>query len=207
METIHEHGLSIGMSRVGDYVFIKMKIIGTLTHEDYEMITPMLENAFESIENPKTSLFIDARNFEGLSLDAVWDELKITLKHNSDFYKIAFLGTNSWQKYGVKISNWFSFSQIEYFEKEEEALAWLSSERNYDEKEVNTYNVTQKEISSREDDIKKQLQSLFDTNMKITNWDVPEADNKEAAHRILEILYEKLSHIEDDIKKGNYDNF
>ncbi|MEA3352593.1 MAG: hypothetical protein U9Q33_02080 [Campylobacterota bacterium] len=71
----------------------------------------------------------------------------------------------------------------------------------------NDNSATKKEIKSREDDIKDQLQILFDMNMKITNWDVPEADNKLAAERILELLYEKLDSIKEEVKQGKYENF
>ena len=35
-----------------------------------------------------------------------------------------------------------------------------------------------KELKSRKNEIQKEVELLFKANMKITNWDVPEADNK-----------------------------
>ena len=125
METLCEHGINIGMNRVKNQFFVKMKIIGKLTHDDYEMITPMLENALNGVEHPNISLLIDATEFEGWSLQAVWDDLKLGLKHNKDFHKIALIGNKSWQEYGVKISNWFSVGSMEYFENIDDALARL----------------------------------------------------------------------------------
>lgn len=66
---------------------------------------------------------------------------------------------------------------------------------------------TTKEIKSREEDIKEQLEELFKSNIKITDWNVPEADDKKAANMICEILQEKLDEIKNDVEKGKYDYY
>lgn len=210
MSEIYEHGIDIGINRVKNQFFVKMKIVGSLTHDDYEMITPLLENALNGIDHPRISLLIDATKFEGWSLQAVWDDLKLGLKHNKDFYKIALVGNKSWQEYGVKISNWFSKGSMEYFEKTDDALDWLSEESKekiLDATYVNSKNTTENEIRSREDDIKNQLESLFKKNMKITDWDVPEADDQKAAQMIVEILQNKLDSIRQDVEDGKYEYY
>jgi hypothetical protein len=67
--------------------------------------------------------------------------------------------------------------------------------------------MTHKEIDSRTEDIENQLEFLFKTNMKITNWDVPEADDQMAAELIVEILEKKLSKIKEDVTKGVYEYY
>jgi len=202
----YKHGITIGLNRVKNYFLIKMNIVGRLTHEDYNIITPMLKNALQGVNEPKVSLLIDATKFEGWSLQAAWDDLKLGLQYNKDFEKIAFVGNKSWQEYSIKISNWFSLGSMEYFENIKEALAWLSTEDNSlvdnDDKTM-----VQKEIGSREKDIENQLELLFSTNMKITDWDVPEADDTQAAQMLLSILQRKLDSLKDDVKEGKYDNF
>lgn len=68
-------------------------------------------------------------------------------------------------------------------------------------------NVTYKEIQSRKEDIEEQLLTLFKANMKITDWDVPEADDQVAAELICEILQAKLDSIKNDVQKGEYKNY
>lgn len=68
-------------------------------------------------------------------------------------------------------------------------------------------NVTLKEIASRKEAIENQLVLLFKANMKITDWDVPEADNQKAAELICDILQEKLDEIKHDVAKGEYKNY
>jgi hypothetical protein len=43
--------------------------------------------------------------------------------------------------------------------------------------------------------------------MKITDWDVPEADDKQAARLLLQIMQESLDQIKQDVEAGKYDNY
>ena len=64
-----------------------------------------------------------------------------------------------------------------------------------------------KELASRKDEIQAELEVLFKANMKISDWDVPEADDDEAATILLAILQEKLDAIRADVKSGKYTNY
>ena len=65
----------------------------------------------------------------------------------------------------------------------------------------------QKEMEARKHEIIKELELLFKTNMKITDWDVPETDDQEAAMILANILQEGLDKIKEDIKSGKYTNY
>ena len=65
----------------------------------------------------------------------------------------------------------------------------------------------QKELESRRKEIAKELELLFKANMKITDWDIPEADDRTAAKILLQIMREELEKIEADIEAGKYDNY
>ena len=41
--------------------------------------------------------------------------------------------------------------------------------------------------------------------MKITDWDVPEADDKEGAKTVLDMIQEKVDAIRADVNAGRYD--
>ncbi len=64
-----------------------------------------------------------------------------------------------------------------------------------------------KELESRRKEIAKELELLFKANMKITDWDVPEADDRLAARELLRILREEIDRLEADIEAGKYDNY
>ncbi len=46
------HGLSVGVERAVDSVYMTMAVAGKLTHEDYQVINPMLENALIAVKRP-----------------------------------------------------------------------------------------------------------------------------------------------------------
>ena len=62
----------------------------------------------------------------------------------------------------------------------------------------------EKELHSRKSEIQKELKFLFKANLKITDWDIPEPDNQEAAKILADILQEGLDKIKDDIKNGDF---
>jgi hypothetical protein len=65
----------------------------------------------------------------------------------------------------------------------------------------------QKELLGRKPEIQAAMQLLFKTNMKITDWDIPEADDKEGANILLDIMQEALDTIKADVEAGKYDNY
>ncbi len=64
-----------------------------------------------------------------------------------------------------------------------------------------------KELTSRKDEIQKEVEILFNANMKITDWDVPEADDKKAATILLDMMQEKLTEIRENVANGKYDYY
>ena len=64
-----------------------------------------------------------------------------------------------------------------------------------------------KELESRRKEIAKELELLFKANMKITDWDIPEADDREAAKMLLGIMAEELERLKADVESGKYDRY
>jgi len=67
--------------------------------------------------------------------------------------------------------------------------------------------VVEKELASRKSEIQTALELLFKANMKITDWDVAEADDQKAAEILVDMLQEKLDSITTDVKSGKYLNY
>lgn len=120
-----KHGLSIGLERHGEDIFLCLKAIGKLTHGDYEAFTPMLESAMEGLKTPKVKVLIDGTEMEGWELRAAWDDFKLGLKHGNEFEKIAIYGNKGWQEIGAKIGSWFISGEVRYFDNVESAVDWL----------------------------------------------------------------------------------
>ena len=64
---------------------------------------------------------------------------------------------------------------------------------------------TQKDIESRQEIIENELRGLFESNLKITDWNVPEADDQNASEMLVEILQKELNRIKEDVKNGKYE--
>lgn len=118
-------GITIGIERVQTDIFIKLKASGTLTHDDYQIITPILESALAGIKQVNVKLLLDATEFEGWELRAAWDDFKLGLKHGNEFGKIAIAGDQHWQQKMAKLADWFISGEIKYFDSKESAMKWL----------------------------------------------------------------------------------
>ncbi len=122
---IVRHGLSIGIERRGNDFFLTLKAVGKLTHEDYQLITPLIDSALAVVKEPKVDVLIDGTELEGWELRAAWDDFKLGLKHNNEFNKIAIYGNKNWQEIVAKLSSWFISGEIKYFENITDATNWL----------------------------------------------------------------------------------
>ena len=123
--TIIKHGLSIGIERYDNEFFLILKAVGKLSHDDYQVIVPMIESALERVRNPNIKVFINATELEGWEVRAAWDDLKLGVKHGREFSKIAIWGNKNWQAVSAKVGGWFMSGEIKYFENENEAFSWL----------------------------------------------------------------------------------
>ena len=120
------HGLSIGLERTGDEIFLKLKATGTLTHKDYEILTPMLDEAVKAVPGTSIKAIVDLTELQGWELRAAWDDFKLGLKHGSEFSKIAIVGDEPWEAYAAKVAGWFIGGESKYFEDYDDAMDWLS---------------------------------------------------------------------------------
>ena len=68
------HGISIGIERTGSNFFLMLKAVGKLTHDDYELISPMIDAALGEVNEPRVRAFIDGTELEGWEPRAAWDD-------------------------------------------------------------------------------------------------------------------------------------
>lgn len=118
-------GLNVGIERVNRTFYLSMSIAGKLTHEDYEIITPMIDSAVQEVNDPVINAFIDCSELEGWELHALWDDFKLGVKHHKKFNKIAILGNQKYLDFVSKVGSWFISGEIKTFETKDQALEWL----------------------------------------------------------------------------------
>ena len=122
-----KHGFTIGIQREESEFYLTLKATGKLTHEDYEVITPVIDSALAEVKDPKVRVLMDCTELDGWELRAAWDDFKIGLSHGSEFQKIALIGHKNWLEMGAKVGAWFMSGDIKYFEDIEEGRTWLRS--------------------------------------------------------------------------------
>lgn len=120
------NGISIGIERNGDHFYLGLKAVGSLSHDDYQRMTPVLESALSGIEDPEIYALADITELKGISLHAAWDDLKLGLKHGKEFKKVAIVGKGDIQQWMARVANWFTPGEFKFFEDKQKALDWLS---------------------------------------------------------------------------------
>ncbi|MBB3167372.1 STAS/SEC14 domain-containing protein [Simiduia aestuariiviva] len=122
------HGFSVGMERGADNLHIKLRAYGKLTHEDYEVITPLLDAALSNVPEESVDVLMDITEFEGWELRAAWDDVQLALAHGRHFRKIAILGVDGWQSLTAAVARWFVSGEVAFFTERSAALIWLKAQ-------------------------------------------------------------------------------
>jgi len=65
----------------------------------------------------------------------------------------------------------------------------------------------EQEIAKREKTIKESVVALFEKNMTIFDWDIPENDDKVSAHMIYKAMEQSMTELKSKIDNGDYDQF
>ena len=68
-------------------------------------------------------------------------------------------------------------------------------------------NPVEQDILRRKDEIISEVNAIFKVNMKITDWDVPEADDTLAAKMILDIMQETLDGLKEKLDAGEFKHY
>ena len=121
------HGLSVGIERAGNHFFLSLKACGKLTHEDYQVITPMIDSALAGVTEPKVNAFIDGSELEGWEPRAAWDDFRLGLKHGNEFERVAIYGNRRWQKVAARVASWVVSGEVRFFDDADEAMDWLQA--------------------------------------------------------------------------------
>ncbi len=68
-------------------------------------------------------------------------------------------------------------------------------------------NPVKQDILRRKNEIISEINGVFKLNMKITDWDVPEADDELAAKMIIDIMQEALDGLKLKLSKGEFKDY
>jgi hypothetical protein len=102
-----------------------LKLSGKLHDEDFRQFVPTMETILTA--EGKVRLFVQCEDFHGWDLHAALDDLKFSLKHYSDFERIAMVGDRKWEKWMAGFCKPFTNAKVKYFDTSEvdAARKWL----------------------------------------------------------------------------------
>lgn len=107
---------------------IGFKIDGKINTEDMDRIANYIKDKF--IENKKLRIYVEVVKLEGISLEALFKDLKLGIKHFYNFDKKAVVTDKEWMKKVAVIADKI-FPNIEVrcfsFEDKENALEWAKT--------------------------------------------------------------------------------
>lgn len=98
---------------------------GMLTAEDYETLTPRLEQ--EAEQHDSLRLVWEMRDFEGWQPGALWEDAKLDAELNREVSKLAMIGEAKWQDWMTQLTKPFAAGELRYFDENERdaAYAWI----------------------------------------------------------------------------------
>ena len=104
---------------------IGCKIDGKIDAEDVEKLAIYIEDKL--LKNKKLRIYVEVAKLEGISLEALFKDIKLGIKHFNDFDKKAIVTDKEWMKKVAVVANKI-FPNIEVkcfsFEEKEKALEW-----------------------------------------------------------------------------------
>ena len=114
--------------QTGSPKVVGFRLCGKLHDGDYKQFVPTMETILTA--EGKVRLFIQLEDFHGWDLHAAWDDLKFSLKHYSDFERIAMVGDRKWEKWMAGFCRPFTKAKVKYFDRSEVDAAWKWLEQN-----------------------------------------------------------------------------
>ncbi|WP_224485144.1 STAS/SEC14 domain-containing protein [Robertkochia aurantiaca] len=104
---------------------IALKISGKLSKEDLESVHKRIHQITE--KGRKVDFYFEFENFKGYTLEGFIADIKIDTSHLSDYGRMAFVGDKKWQEWAARITDFFTDSEVRFFEKDKKDTAriWI----------------------------------------------------------------------------------
>ena len=106
---------------------IAAKISGRLTTQDVKKIHPLIHSVLDN--GSKVNFYFEIEEFDGYTLKGFWEDLKIDSQHTADYGKMAFVGSKKWQEWAAKATDFFTGSEVKFFEMSQrnDARKWIKN--------------------------------------------------------------------------------
>jgi len=107
---------------------LEVSVTGKLTKEFYEDFVPTVEQ--QIAEYGKIRVLFAMRDFHGWTAGALWEDIKLDLKHWRHIERLAIVGEKKWQHGMAVFCKPFTMAKVRYFDQTEIAGArvWLEED-------------------------------------------------------------------------------
>ena len=104
---------------------VAVQVTGKLVKADYERCVPELDRLTR--QHGKLCLLFELTDFHGWEAGALWDEIKLDVKHFADIERLAVVGDKRWEHDMMTFYKPFTKATIRYFDQANaaEARKWL----------------------------------------------------------------------------------
>jgi hypothetical protein len=106
---------------------VGIHVDGKLTKDDYGVLIPYFENLIS--ECGPLNLLCDMTRFDGMEIEAFWEDFRFGIRHLGDFKRMAIVGDQSWLEWVTKVFNPLVKTDVKYFPTNEikDAWTWVKS--------------------------------------------------------------------------------
>jgi len=104
---------------------ISAKLSGKISKSDVEIVHSKIHNILKNSD--KVDFYFEMENFDGYTIKGFWEDIKTDASHLSDYGKMAFVGENKWQEWVAKVTDFFTSSDVKYFDLKDKEVAktWI----------------------------------------------------------------------------------
>ena len=105
---------------------LAVHVDGKLVKADYELFVPEFERLVR--QHGKLSILFDMTGLHGWEAGAMWEDIKLGIKHFDDIERLALVGEKRWQEGMAMFCKPFTKAAIRYFDHADaaEARKWLA---------------------------------------------------------------------------------
>jgi hypothetical protein len=104
----------------------ELNVEGSVHAEDYELLSPLVEGSVR--EQGKVSFLIHLSELTGMSLPAMWEDLKLYVRHHKDVARVAMVSVDSAPKWMATLSKAFLRAEVRFYPETDVAAAraWVT---------------------------------------------------------------------------------
>lgn len=118
--------MSVALAQEFDGKVLNVEVSGKLTVEDYQHFVPEFEKLIA--EHGKIRLLFVMSDFHGWTAGALWEDLKVDMKHFNHIERLAMVGEKAWEKGMSVFCKPFTTAKVRYFGQDEfeQAKEWIA---------------------------------------------------------------------------------